>query len=287
MTTRKLATFVVMGLIASVGLASSAAFAESWSPRASDKLIKLPGAHLEKAVENDFAKSALAAELSDTGERVSLKKESLADLQGAIEFAGDDIRLELETQFLTEKQRYIQLMKHQLDLRQARSKTKVRLYERLLRKLNAKQAATTPAKADLVANQTAARDRFERSLTVVDAKLFQSSITGESQYAQSYASNMSALESLIAAVNAHPMNQAPELDGQPMTQADYLRYLVADSQSDLALVDQERAILGYMARLVSLDALALSEDVAEPETLAMADNPQPGLIDAVDLFIPR
>jgi hypothetical protein len=288
-TPRILKPLLVAGLLAATALAQTAhvAHAATWQPRASDRLIKLPGTHLEKAVENDFAKSPLAAEMAETGDRVTLKKETLADLQAAVEFAGDDTRIDLEHQFLSEKRRYIDLMSRQLDLRTQRARTKVRLYERLLGKLNAKQAAKTPQQAALLADQQAARARFQGSLSTVDAKLFQSTIAAESRYAQTYAKNMGALESLIAAVQAHPMNQAPELDGQPMTQGEYLRHLIAQNEADMALVDQERSILGYMARLVSLDALALSEDLAEPETLVAAGDTQPAPADAVDLFIPR
>lgn len=286
MKPNSLKSALVAGVLAATMLGGTA-MAETWAPRASDRLIKLPGTHLEKAVENDFAKSALAAEMAETGDRVSLKKDSLADLQAAVEFAGDDMRLDLEHQFLTEKRRYIELMSRQLELREVRARTKVRLYERLLRKLNAKQAAKTPQQAELIANQQAARERFKGSLSAVDAKLFHSTIAVESRYAQSYAKNMTALESLIAAVQAHPMNQAPELDGQPMTQGEYLRHLIAENEADMALVDQERSILGYMARLVSLDALALSEDVGGPEPLLVAEDTQPAPADAIDLFIPR
>ncbi len=69
------------------------------------------------------------------------------------------------------------------------------------------------------------------------------------------------MQELVAAINAHPMNAAPAIDGLPVTRAEYLRQLIAENQGDLAIIGQERAILGHMAKLVSLDALALSEGI--------------------------
>ena len=37
-----------------------------WNPVASERLVRLPGAYLKRAVDNDFAGSALAAEIRDT-----------------------------------------------------------------------------------------------------------------------------------------------------------------------------------------------------------------------------
>ena len=53
------------------------------------------------------------------------------------------------------------------------------------------------------------------------------------------------------------------------------------------LLDQEENILGYMAKLVALDATALSEQVMESE-LAEADVPEAtGVTEAVGFFVSR
>lgn len=286
MLKKTLAPLLILGAVAgSVGVTHAAS--DDWAPRASDRLMKLPGNFLKKAVDNDFAKSGLAAELSKTDEKVTLKKETLGDLQAAVETADGDIRLELEHRFLSEKKRYIEMMRTHQDMRRRRAQTKVRLYEKLLRKMNAKQAAATPAKAALVANQKAAQERFSASFQAIDTQLFKSSVSAESKYGQDYAKNMSAIESLVQAINIHPMNRAPELNGRPVTQADYLRQLIAENESEVALVDQERAILGYMAKLVSLDALALSEGVTETTDVAVTAETPGRVTAAIDFFIPR
>ena len=38
----------------------------TWSPRASERLIKLPSNFLKKAIEQDYAKSSLAAAVRET-----------------------------------------------------------------------------------------------------------------------------------------------------------------------------------------------------------------------------
>lgn len=291
------AAMVCASLLAAPICAATAAAATDppdWSPAASEKLIKLPGDYLKRAVDNDFARSGLAAALIDLDRNIRLKQQSLADLQAAIERArgedSGDLRVELEHQFLEEKRNYISMMQEHQDLRAKRAETKMRLYERLLGKLNRQTRAVTPQQADLLAKQTAARERFETSVAQIDTKLLRSSMTSESRYAREYAKNLAAIETLVQAVNAHPMNQAPEIDGQPVGRAEYLRQLIAENQADLAVVDQERSILGYMAKLVSLDALALSEGIATDEESAVAtvdDREETGVSGAVEFFVQR
>lgn len=248
--------------LAIVAAAPTSAAAEKWAPVASEKLMQLPGDFLRKAVDNDFARSGLAQELVSLDEQVALKRSTLADLQRAIERTDDaDIRLDLQHQFLNEKRNYIELMRENQEIRRRRAATKVKLYERLLDNLNRQRRATTPEKAAFIAKQTAARERFRASVSQVDEQFLTSAAASQSRYAREYAQNLNAVQELVAAINAHPMNAAPAIDGQPVTRAEYLRQLVAENQGDLAIIDQERAILGHMAKLVSLDALALSEGI--------------------------
>lgn len=248
--------------LAIVAAAPTSAAAEKWAPVASEKLMQLPGDFLRKAVDNDFARSGLAQELVSLDEQVALKRSTLADLQRAIERTDDaDIRLDLQHQFLNEKRNYIELMRENQEIRRRRAATKVKLYERLLDNLNRQRRATTPEKAAFIAKQRAARERFRASVSQVDEQFLTSAAASQSRYAREYAQNLNAVQELVAAINAHPMNAAPAIDGQPVTRAEYLRQLVAENQGDLAIIDQERAILGHMAKLVSLDALALSEGI--------------------------
>lgn len=285
-----LAGAVLLGLaVAPMAAVAATNNDTSWHPTASERLIKLPAQYLKKAVDRDFSNSGLASALLDVDQKITLKRQTLADLQAAIERADGDVRIELRHQFLAEKKAYIELAAEQQTLRRRQAQTKIRLYEKLLGKIKREQGSLTPQRAALIEKQDAARQRFEASREQVDTKLFQSTLTAQSKYARQYAKNMQAIETLVQAINAHRMNAAPELDGQTITKEDYLRHLIAESEADLSLVDQESQILGFMAKLVSLDALALSEDIdpdADPNRIQDEDAPNAdNVTSAVGFFV--
>ena len=97
-----------------LGAATAPDTSASWSPKSSERLVKLPSTYLKKAIDQDFAKSSLAAALNDTGEEIKFKVKTLEDLRGAIERADGDLRTELRHQYLAEKRAYLTLVaKHQ------------------------------------------------------------------------------------------------------------------------------------------------------------------------------
>ena len=87
-------------------------------------------------------------------------------------------------------------------------------------------------------------------------------------------------------ITDHKANQAPvDHEGLPISKSEYVRQMISEAQAELALVDQESTILGYMAKLTNLDALALSEKVMEYE---LADNETPDEMNAsgaIDYFL--
>ncbi len=286
---------ILAGVLCGTSLTPMAAVAKTgsvatWNPAASEQLIKLPPHYLKKSIDNDFSKSGLAAVLIEKEDQAGLKRQTLTDLQAASERAQGELRTELQHQFLAEKQAYIQIMNEHQDLRRRQAKTKIRLYEKLLRKMERNRGAMTPQRAQLVEKQNEARSRFETSRAAVDTKLFRSTMATESRYAQEYAKNLSAIENLVAAIRSHPMSATTEIDGQAVSKPEYLRRLVAEAEADLAVIDQEHTILGYMAKLVSLDALALSEnftETADVQDALMAAKPERGLTADVDFFVSR
>lgn len=276
-------------LMAGVAMPTSHAIAASpdWSPKLSERLIRLPAVHMKRAVDNDFADSALAEAIGDTADKVSAKSKSVGELKEAMERADGPLATELRHQSLVEKQNLIKLMGTRQDLKRKHLKTKVRLYKRLLRKAHNQAGVKNAASAQLKKNHATAQKRFERTLTDVDMKLFRSNTTSESKYGKDYAKNSMAIDRLAAAINAHPMNALPEIDGKVVGKADYLRQLVAGAESELAILDQEGSILGYMAKLVALDAMALSEGLADAsfDGEVSDDENRFELSSAVDLFV--
>ena len=66
---------------------------------------------------------------------------------------------------------------------------------------------------------------------------------------------------------------------------DFVRQMLAATQAGLGILDQERNILGFMAKLVALDAMALSEKMMDAD-LADSDIPRAtGPANSVKYFV--
>ena len=239
------------------------ASAADWKPTASEKLVKMPGAYLKRAVDRDFATSELAGAITDNGTSMALKKQSLKDLQEAAEMAEGDLRIELKHQYLAEKQAYIRLMGERQDMQRKQAKTQVKFYKRMLKKLQRNNQGTTPEAAALIERQEEAKKRYSNVTEKVDMEIFGEPGTEQSKYSVEYAKNNLALKQLAAAIGSHPMNQSTELDGAPVSKQEYIRRLIQDGEAEVAILDQKDELLGYMAKLVALDAMALADEVEE------------------------
>jgi len=276
---------VTSALVAAAPAASLAqAVGPSWQPQASERLVKLPPQYLKKSLDSDFADSELGVALRDTETKVRLKMQTLADLQGAIERADGEVRTELRHQFLAEKKAFIDSMNGKQELRRKHVKTRKQVLEAVLDRLNRESRAdVSPARAQLVEKQKAARQRFESTFADVDLKLVSAMTTHESRYAREYAKNMASIQQLVDAVNAHPMNRNAEED-EGLSRADQIRRMIADSEAELALLEQEERALGYMAKLVALDAQGLAEEV-EAASIGRDAPETPSLEAAVKVFV--
>jgi len=63
--------------------------------------------------------------------------------------------------------------------------------------------------------------------------------------------------------------------------------MITDVETELALLDQQEKIIGQMAKLVALDAMALSNDLMGVE-LAQANDPGTGTVRAaIGFFVPN
>jgi conjugal transfer/entry exclusion protein len=259
----------------------------SWSPRVSEKLVKLPGNFMEKAVDNDFARSELAIELGRVKDQISSKRQTLTDLKEAARSAEGDLNIELQHQLLAEKQAFISLMRSHQDIRRELTNTKIRIYSGLLKKIKRSSQNMTPEKNALVSRQNAARKRFEQAISDVNSRMMSASVSGQSKYAQEYSKNLSAIRRLTEALDAHAMNDGPDIAGLAVSKTEYMRQLLAANEAEIALLDQEGKILSAMAKLVSLDAIALAEGSMKndaPLTLGRGTT-KTSPADTVDLFV--
>ena len=257
----------------------------TWQPQASERLVKLPASYIKRSLEQDFTRSELGQALRDIDTEIGFKAETLTDLQAAIEASEGKVRTDLRHQFLVEKREYIDLVSRKIELRRKALEKKSSVLEGLMKRMGREDAGLTPARRELIDRQTEARARFETSISGVDMALLETSVAPESKYSQQFATNISAIDSLSRAIEEHPMSRGPEVDGVPVTREAYVRQLIADAQAELELIGQEETILGYMAKLVALDATALSEEVADAEFID-SDIPEgESLTGAVKFFV--
>jgi hypothetical protein len=245
----------------------------SWSPKSSERLVKLPPSYLKKSLDRDLAESQLGTAIKNNNENIGHKGNTLSDLQRAIETSEGEMRLELRHQFLAEKRAYLDLMERQIDLDRKQAKTRLRLYDRMLKDFGSKKANKSASVKQLVEKQVLARDRFKSSLAQVDLKVFETASFSQSRYAVKHGKNVQAIEKLLNHIKQHNMNQSLTADGVEMTKEEFIRHMATDAEVQLALADQDDTILGYMAKLVALDAMALSEETMDADD---ADSPFPG-----------
>jgi hypothetical protein len=233
-----------------------------WAPKASEKLVRLPAAYLKRSIDRDFAGSGLASAIRAQSDKVSNKKRTVAELQEASGRADGAARIELRHQALVEKQQLVRLLGERAEFERREWETRIRLYQGLLRSIERKKNALGPEALALLDKQEAAQQRMAAVSTQVDTALLG---TGgeQSRYSAKYNAIQSAKQKLIARINGHPMNQQPEIDGKAVDRKTYLSRLSEDGESMLALLKEEETVLAFMGKLVALDAMALSEDVAE------------------------
>jgi len=256
-----------------------------WKPQSGEKLVKLPATYLKKSIDSDFAQSKLGLAIDAIQEKSRLKVQSLTDLHQAVNHSDGEIKTELRHQLLAEKRSYIEIMSDKNQMRRKQLVIKQRLFEDMLKKLGERDTGMTTSKRYLLEKQEAAKNRFESSLSAVDVRLFANSAIPESKYSKKYSKNMTAINQLVSRIESHRMNASLQVDGQALTKEEYIRQLLANAESEIAIVEQEETILGYMAKLVALDALSLSEEAIDVE-LADSDLPSDnGPAGAAPLFL--
>ena len=235
----------------------------SWIPQSSERLVKLPAQYLKKRMENDFTRSGLGKALAKAEANISGKGNTLRELQEAIRNANGEIKTELRHQFLAQKQEYIEMMKELNSFRRQKLNTGLKVYNQLLNKSNVAGPNLSKSRQKLIEAQKAAMLRFKKSADKVDLETLKSVTFTESNYTVKYTENMAAIEKLATQIQNHKTKNSRN-EGQ-INKGDYIRQVIADSQAELAILDQENSILGYMAKLVSLDALQMADEILEHE----------------------
>lgn len=259
--------------------------APTWRPQVSERLVKLPANYLKKSLDRDFARSALGQAIRDIEKEGALKAQTLSDLQKAIQQSEGQVQVELKHQLLAEKRAYIDLMGDKQALHKKQVRTRQKVLERLLAKLNRQSGGLSGARRKLVKQQGDARKRFDGSVSKVDMALFADTTAPQTKYAKGYDKNLKAIQMLMAAIKSHPMNAETSLDGEAVSKPEYVRRMIANAESEMALIDQEGEVLGYMAKIVALDAMVLAEEIADADLADSDVTEETDLTSVVKIFI--
>lgn len=262
-TTQKLFSAGLLAISINLALAPmSYANTSDWNPISSERLIKLPTNVMERAINHDFLQSPLANKLQAADTRLTVTQTDLAGLKQSISQSEGEDKIELRHQFLEQKSSYIDQMEQRQTLRRNELQTRLALYRGLMRDMKKdKRRAKDPVSADLVAQQHAARTRMESMANKVDESLFEMVSEEQSKYATEYGNNLQKIKELQMAIREHEMHRGMEDGIEGMTREAYIQNLMNNAEADMALLGQEDEMLGYMARLIAMDAQALQIEV--------------------------
>ncbi|MDY6920332.1 MAG: hypothetical protein SV765_08970 [Pseudomonadota bacterium] len=274
-----------------IGIAFNApAREDQWRPLSSETLVKMPAGYLSRYVDQDFNASPLAQNIESKNKTLAELLSRMGELRQQVTNSQGEQQLALRHQLLLAKSNYLDAIEEKQRLDRLALDKKSRLYQSVLQNvLEDQRYRHDPVSAELIQNQQAARSRMERTVSTVDGLLAAQPDMTPSEYSQQYRENLSKVEALKTAIANHMANASPMIDGRDVSREEYVRHLLAGIESERSLLDQEQLMLGYMARLVALDAHALEQELAlggEPGEVG-PDNTRTSsrLADAVDRFI--
>ena len=242
---------------------TAVAFAEidqQWRPQLSEKILLLPPKHMNDAIEQDFSKSGLAQNMTSVETQLSDQVSAIDQLKQNLSRYNGQEQIEARHQIIVGKKTYIELLGQQIDLKRERLHTKLGLLKRLDRNLS-RDTAQQKTASDVVQLQAYAKSRIEGISSKLREQIALETLTKETNFSKAFDKNMAAISALKDAIANHRMQSRLGLDSGA-TKADMLRQLMLDTEADLALIEIETELLGHMAHLLSLDAMALAEDVA-------------------------
>lgn len=281
--------FMVLGLV--IGSAQGQSLMADpgvWNPLSSEKLILMPASYLDKYVEQDFQHSELAKNIETADEKIQSQLRLMQELRATIANAAGEQQFEQRHQLLISKSDYIDAVEEKQFLDRQALHKKSQVYQAVLDKiLRSTQHKSDSIHASLLSNQHSARQRMQRSTAMVDEMLALNPDTEKSNYAQQYGDNVARIDELKIAIEKHAANASPVIEGEEVSREDFVRHLLANVEAERAILNQEQLMLGYMARLVALDAHALEQDVrlGSAQQAGARANRGSGLADASSMFI--
>ena len=277
---------IILAILVSVAN-PNAANAESntgWNPQLSERILLLPPKRLNDVIEQDFSKSGLAVNMTDIETEISGQASLISELSENLDNYQNEAKIEARHQVIVGKKNYIELLGEQTALKQLRLTTKLTLLQRLERTL-----AQNDKKNQQRTEVQKIQSELQKKSTMIAANLKEEisleTLKAESNFSKAFDKNMAAISSLKAAIANHTMQSNSAIDTDA-SKVEIIRRMMVDTEAELALVDIENELLGHMAHLLSLDAMALAEDVAlQSYDLATNSPTFSAPSDALPLFI--
>ena len=266
----------MMATLTSIALTlSSQALASSppgWQPQISEKILVLPQKQLERAIQRDFAASPLANDMMNVDQQIASEVTNIHSLSENQHLYEGEAAIEVKHQVLAAKRAYIGLMGEQIGMKRKKLETKLRLYQHLTRTAR-RNDGNLAERRGITAAIDAAQQRAGAVESELREELFYSTNLPESKCSGDYAANRQAIESLRSAIANHPLNKKDGGIDAPRNKIEELQQLAMGVEAQLAILDMEDEVLGHMAKLLSLDAMAFAEEVAEIAYLANDEVP--------------
>ena len=264
--------------------AANADSSAGWNPQLSERILLLPPKRLNDVIEQDFSKSGLAVNMTDIETEISGQASLISELSGNLGNYQNEAKIEVRHQVIVGKKNYIELLGEQTALKQVRLTTKLTLLQKLERTL-----AQNDKKNQQRTEVQKIQSELQKKSTIIAAKLKEEisleTLKAESNFSKAFDKNMAAISSLKAAIANHNMQSNSAIDTDA-SKVEIIRRMMVDTEAELALVDIENELLGHMAHLLSLDAMALAEDVALQSFDLATNSPTFSTpSDAVSLFI--
>lgn len=253
---------IILAILVSVANpnAANAESSTGWNPQLSERILLLPPKRLNDVIEQDFSKSGLAVNMTDIETEISGQASLISELSENLDNYQNEAKIEARHQVIVGKKNYIELLGEQTALKQLRLTTKLTLLQRLERTL-----AQNDKKNKQRTEVQKIQSELQKKSTMIAAKLKEEisleTLKAESNFSKAFDKNMAAISSLKAAIANHTMQSNSAIDTDA-SKVEIIRRMMVDTEAELALVDIENELLGHMAHLLSLDAMALAEDVA-------------------------
>ncbi len=255
-----------------------------WQPQLSEKILMLPPKHLNEVIETDFGKSGLANHMTNIESEISEQVSMINELASNIDNYENAELIEARHQVIVGKKNYIELLGEQNLLKQQRIKTKLNLLANLENAVT-RNFHKTENQSEISELQNELKSRSSEVAAKLTQELSLETLQDESKFSKAFNKKMTAISALKDAIASHRMQSQSGIDAN-LSKAEIIREMKLNTEAELALVDIENELLGHMAHLLSLDAMALAEDSAS-QSFDVATNVMnfSTASDAVSLFI--